>query len=679
MAQQLRDELIQVVDQSFERLFRSYGIRDSVVTSSFSIARALNAAAQLVDASSYGAIGDGVANDTPALQKALDDLKRKGGGVLYLPAGTYKIYPQDVGINALTIDSDNITIMGDGHDKTIISCYVSRGRNPVTNYDIVNAAVWRGSAFGVTSVPGGTRQHVSFVNLRITGNAPRRNDLYPKDGNVAPLFPASVVDGTGWDLTHHPIKLDETGTFDNIRVTNCEIDSFYGELLQGADFTGKYEIRNCVLHDCNGSIVSMNADMILDSCKIYNGLQGVENSHFAHNQTVTNNEVYDCSHGLTWPANVVGAPGWGTVVCEGNFIHDCPKAGVFISGWEQNIIVRGNTIVDCASVVEWGMIRVDDQYGGTPQNIVIENNALVADTVSPFAAFYCSLTQPCNVVFRRNHLKQTTNAAANARAINQTVHYALAGNAVVRIEDNDFSGGLYLPATPSNTPNLPVFKNNYIDTLNIFNSVRNIEVAPDNTAAIINSPILAFIHNHTGTYVHVPGLQTTGVPDKSILDIVEYSGQYPTYIDGSTTGVLVRGPRYIHAQSTLRLQFDAALSKWVEVDYKVSRSNGATTIDLTGEQMWLATETSDNLAPNIEVRGQKKVTLAPTVAKTYSNVNGIVPDQLTTICVNSNSTIAGSATLKLQGASFAPTSGGFMVVMKPSGSSVTYEVSRVSY
>ena len=37
----------------------------------------------------YGALGDGLANDSPALQQALDDLASAGGGTLHVPAGQY--------------------------------------------------------------------------------------------------------------------------------------------------------------------------------------------------------------------------------------------------------------------------------------------------------------------------------------------------------------------------------------------------------------------------------------------------------------------------------------------------------------------------------------------------------------------------------------------------------------
>src|SRR5215207_783745 len=41
--------------------------------------------------SDFGALGDGVADDGPALQKALDALADAGGGTLFIPAGSYLV------------------------------------------------------------------------------------------------------------------------------------------------------------------------------------------------------------------------------------------------------------------------------------------------------------------------------------------------------------------------------------------------------------------------------------------------------------------------------------------------------------------------------------------------------------------------------------------------------------
>jgi hypothetical protein len=69
----------------------------------------------------YSAKGDGKADDTAALQKALMD--HMGGGLLYLPAGTYLVSDTLKWSNR---DSKgracwgNVTILGDGPDKTIL-------------------------------------------------------------------------------------------------------------------------------------------------------------------------------------------------------------------------------------------------------------------------------------------------------------------------------------------------------------------------------------------------------------------------------------------------------------------------------------------------------------------------------------------------------------------------------
>lgn len=73
-----------------------------------------------VNVRDFGAVGDGVADDTFALQSALDAVFSNNGGTLRIPAGTYKItadlVPQ---INGTT--SRFFRIIGDGMDSTVIN------------------------------------------------------------------------------------------------------------------------------------------------------------------------------------------------------------------------------------------------------------------------------------------------------------------------------------------------------------------------------------------------------------------------------------------------------------------------------------------------------------------------------------------------------------------------------
>lgn len=62
----------------------------------------------------------GIADVTPQIQRALDDAGSRGGGVVYLPAGTYRVRPQDVNSFALHLRYSNVVLRGAGRDQTLV-------------------------------------------------------------------------------------------------------------------------------------------------------------------------------------------------------------------------------------------------------------------------------------------------------------------------------------------------------------------------------------------------------------------------------------------------------------------------------------------------------------------------------------------------------------------------------
>lgn len=66
----------------------------------------------------YGAVGDGSADDTAAIQEAMDDAYAAGGGVVYLPAGIYKI------TDPIT-SYQPVSVLGDGSYSTQIKLFSS--------------------------------------------------------------------------------------------------------------------------------------------------------------------------------------------------------------------------------------------------------------------------------------------------------------------------------------------------------------------------------------------------------------------------------------------------------------------------------------------------------------------------------------------------------------------------
>lgn len=73
-----------------------------------------------VTKSPYGADRSGVKDSTAALQAALDAAETAGGGVVFLPSGTYRVQPQGEAKVALRLQGNNIVLRGEGAEKTFI-------------------------------------------------------------------------------------------------------------------------------------------------------------------------------------------------------------------------------------------------------------------------------------------------------------------------------------------------------------------------------------------------------------------------------------------------------------------------------------------------------------------------------------------------------------------------------
>lgn len=78
----------------------------------------------------FGAKGDGITNDTAAIQAAVDSLSANGGAV-YFPKGTYKVVPPTATTGCIWVRYNNITLFGDGASSSRITTGTSNSAVPI--------------------------------------------------------------------------------------------------------------------------------------------------------------------------------------------------------------------------------------------------------------------------------------------------------------------------------------------------------------------------------------------------------------------------------------------------------------------------------------------------------------------------------------------------------------------
>jgi hypothetical protein len=185
----------------------------------------------------YGAIGNGSANDASAINSALSAANTAGGGVVYIPEGTYVVG------SSLTIYS-NVSIIGDGYGATIIKLQNS-----------ANTDVLVGNNFSSLTGTNSTAGVCQFVvaNLTVDGNKTNQSSA-----------------GYGIRIYGYDFAIDQ------VHVRNCYIDGLYTEWGTNGNPPSPDSMEghftNLKLHDNNGNGFHHLGphDSLMSNCISYN-------------------------------------------------------------------------------------------------------------------------------------------------------------------------------------------------------------------------------------------------------------------------------------------------------------------------------------------------------------------------------------------------------------------------
>lgn len=212
----------------------------------------------------YGAVGDGVTDDTAAVQSAIDAAEAAGGGTVYFPIGTYLITA------TLTIQTSKVRLVGDGPLNSIIK----------TAGDITLLSFGTGTTTWIYA------NGVENLNI-VTSNASRTTNskgilidycrnFYLRDVIIQSVYYGVYIKGASDELHFLSVTVKDAAA----------IYPTYGIYLDGttddvvADFLF---FHNCVLHGCTTAGFRAEGrefgDLILSNCSFVGGDYGVLLNH----------------------------------------------------------------------------------------------------------------------------------------------------------------------------------------------------------------------------------------------------------------------------------------------------------------------------------------------------------------------------------------------------------------
>lgn len=290
----------------------------------------------VLNARDWGAYGDGVHDDTTALQNAINALPADGG-TLYVPAGTYLIDAERklrlrgsmhlqlapdavlrakpnaverayvlIAFNVSDLEISGGRIIGERDDHIGTTGQwghgiMIRGCTRVTIRDIhvskcFGDGISLGSAMLATGGPYKACSEVAIANVVSTGN--RRHALTIGGARHVYVYDSEFSSSAGVPFPACGIDMeaDAVGpTSYHIHVENCLIANNEGNGIEVHDKTSGIVVQRCKIHSNNSyGVVSVGvSDVYVASNSIrYNGLAGVAVRSGCNNHQISRNSFY---------------------------------------------------------------------------------------------------------------------------------------------------------------------------------------------------------------------------------------------------------------------------------------------------------------------------------------------------------------------------------------------------
>lgn len=597
-----------------------------------------------VNVKDFGAVGDGVADDFLAINRAVKYVADQGGGTVYYPPGTYRI-TRSIRLDDFNVDTNtysgnvrqNIVHQGAGRDSTIIK---TDGFYACAFTSFPEPFIAGGAITPVPAPPNVMCSNVVIKDMTLDGNKNVVGDggtTYGLNYQTSPEalsgWPNGYVGPSYWASDNYQFAI-HLYYGERLLVENVHIKSWWYAGVLGFG-SARMEIHNNFIENCG------------DVATVLGYYPALEFDQRTNTVSATDNIIQNCGNGVfSGTGSGATSPCTDIEISNNIFYGISPGNGIYARDFQSRWVVADNVFDDIGGQ---GIVFVNEQPGW-PATQLPKNISITGNIINEFNLLNGAGSAGISVVGHQFVIANNTITQTNSGVTNPT--FAIRTNdTIVTVSANErkgmvVTGNMISGKFPNSSAGVGIL---YIDSENTL--VSNNQIMSNGSAAqtaitLLNTNAVVKGNNILGTYVQ---------GNRAIYD---YPGSSNMYVDDNRYGAITA----IHTTVA-----SGSISGSNNVDF----SGLTTVVDIDNRANY--DSATDSITPDLPGVYELTATLRVTAASASTVQGAIELNNVTTVATAVQSAGAGDVvTVTLSG--FATLSGSDVVRLKANVSAGNYVI-----